>query len=246
MESKQAVELINNALQDSESIGIRLRLTKPFTPNDFPAVEVIENAIRYLPVEHHWYFDSSGMPIRHDVGTDSSVNPLFEDPELKNLPSYKHKQFYQKFWNPIAFGTHNHPTANNPEYNTYSVGQRYAPLSTGDYLASAYEGLPIRAVNSEYGGGVVYEFSPGYATDTTLEEVFTKQPFLPMQTQSTINRELQNQGYKNFLGKPVDTTNLSKPILKEYKLPDYVESLPRPVDSFTLKNGKTKVGWIWK
>jgi|SanBayMetagenome_1026888.scaffolds.fasta_scaffold11835_2 hypothetical protein len=246
MESRQAMELINSALQDSESIGIRLKLTKPFTPNDFPAVQIIENAIKDLPVEHHWYFDSSGMPYRHDVGNEKGVLPLFEDPELRNLPSYKHKEFYSKFWSPVAFGTHNHPTSNNPEYNIYPVGQRYAPLSAGDYLASAYEGLPIRAINSEYGGGVVYQFNPGYATDNTLEGLFAKQPFLPMQSQSTINRELQSQDYKNFLGKSVNKAGLEKPSMVEYKMPDYVESGYRPVDSFTLKNGRTKVGWIWK
>lgn len=96
--------------QHLDNVAIRLRNPKPFTPNDFPAVQRIEQAIRNKPLEEAWYFDSTGMPLERYQGDATSVSGMFQDQDLYNMGlDSKGREFYRKFSAPVAVKTHNHP-----------------------------------------------------------------------------------------------------------------------------------------
>lgn len=127
-------KLLNEHL---DNVAVRLRNPKPFTPNDFPAVQRYERAIEHLPVEHAYGFDSTGMPIHHEVGTATNVN--FNPPAQAAFDA------------PLSIATHNHPA--NPARRT-----DWNLLSNGDLMAAAEREIAIRAVAPSL--SVVNEYIP--------------------------------------------------------------------------------------
>lgn len=148
-------QLLNQHL---DNVAVRLRNPKPFTPNDFPAVKRIEQEIRDLPIEHGYGFDSTGMPISHDIGVENSVDPENLRAALRETYELDEGTVFSA---PVALYTHNHPS-------------KITPLSKADLEQASGHRIPIRAVASKgvlyRNDGQVTEFSPGSAEKYKLFE----------------------------------------------------------------------------
>lgn len=221
-----------------DNIAVRLRPTKPFTPNDFPAVKQIEWAIKDKPVEYKYHFDSTGMPIGYAVGDVNSVDGEFFDEAREGL-SNQARAFYRSFDAPRSFGTHNHPTGYIADYRDTPVGERYSPLSLADYRNALEDGVGIRAVNSEYNGGQVYDFQPGAATVEGVREIVRSQPNGFHRDIPAFESAMQQGKYwqPDEYGDeyPVQLNEFNKPTIKTYSLTEPIDTPMMMSDSFRFR-----------
>lgn len=239
------LSLLNKHL-GSDDVGIALRKTKPTSYNDFPAVRRYENVIKDLPVEHIYHFDSTGMPIGHNIGEQRRVNADWQDND-RVYKSERERLFYSQFDAPRAFVTHNHPTNSIESYHRNPVGQRYSPLSLADYKVALQDGIGIRAVNAEYNSGnqhphgTVYEFNPGIANYEGVRPIVKSLPEGFTKNLPEFERHLQNQNYyvTDEWGDEYQVVmkDHNKPTIRAYALPSPT-SIKSPTmwgDNFRIK-----------